>query len=86
MFEKGIRVENSFYKCKKCEILKSRKIKIVLIEGKNREIRRVLESQNIGTKSLVRVRIGCVNLDDLKPGESRDLTKTEINDLLKLCE
>ena len=86
MFEKGIRVENSFYKCKRCEILKPRKIKIVLIEGKNREIRRVLESQNIGTKSLVRVRIGCVNLDDLKPGDSRDLTKTEINDLLKLCE
>ena len=85
-FEKGIRIENSFYKCKKCEILKPRKIKIVLIEGKNREIRRVLESQNIGTKSLVRVRIGCVNLDDLKPGESRDLTKKEINDLLKLCE
>ena len=86
MFEKGIRIENSFYKCKKCEILKPRKIKIVLIEGKNREIRRVLESQNIGTKSLVRVRIGCVNLDDLKPGECRDLTKKEINDLLKLCE
>ena len=85
-FEKGIRIENSFYKCKKCEILKPRKIKIVLIEGKNREIRRVLESQNIGTKSLVRVRIGCVNLDDLKPGECRDLTKKEINDLLKLCE
>ena len=27
-----------------------------------------------------------VNLDDLKPGECRDLTKKEINDLLKLCE
>lgn len=85
-FEKGIRVEGTFYKCKKCEILKPRKIKIVLIEGKNREIRTVLESENIGTKSLVRVRIGNVNLDELKPGESRELTSFEVHGLLKLCE
>ena len=85
-FEKGIRVEGVFYKCLRCQILKSRKIKIVLIEGKNREIRTVLESQNIGTKSLVRVRIGNVNLDDLKPGDSRDLTDIEVKGLLKLCK
>ena len=85
-FEKGIRIEGTFYKCLRCEILKARKIKIVLIEGKNREIRTVLESQNIGTKSLVRVRIGNVNLDDLRPGESRDLTDFEVKGLLKLCK
>lgn len=83
-FEKGIRIEGVFYKCKKCEILKPRKVKIVLIEGKNREIRTVLESQNIGTKSLVRVRIGNVKLDELKPGESRELTDVEVKGLLKL--
>lgn len=83
--EHGIRIDNVFYKCAKCEILKARKIKIVLIEGKNREIRKLLESQNIGTKSLVRVRIGNVNLDDLRPGDSRDLTKKEVGDLLALC-
>jgi len=85
-FEKGIRIEGVFYKCKHCEILKPRKVKIVLIEGKNREIRTVLEAQNIGTKSLVRVRIGQVNLDDLKPGDSRDLTEIEIKGLLNLCK
>lgn len=84
-FEKGVRVEGVFYKCLRCEILKPRKVRIVLIEGKNREIRTVLEAQNIGTKSLVRVRIGNVNLDDLKPGESRDLTDVEVKGLLKLC-
>ena len=85
-FEKGIRVEGKFYKCLHCEILKPRKIKIILIEGKNREIRNVLDSQNIGTKSLVRVRIGNVKLDNLKPGEFRDLTKFEIQRLISLCE
>ena len=82
LFEHGLRVDNVFYKCLHCDVLKARKIRIVLIEGKNREIRNMLESQNIGTKSLVRVRIGCVNLDDLKPGESRDLTSAEIKGLL----
>lgn len=85
-FEKGFRIEGVFYKCLRCEILKPRKVKIILIEGKNREIRTVLEAQSIGTKSLVRVRIGNVNLDDLKPGESRDLTDAEVKGLLKLCK
>lgn len=83
--EHGVRIDGVFYKCVKCEILKPRKVKIVLIEGKNREIRRLLESQNIGTKSLVRVRIGNVNLDDLRPGDSRDLTAAEVKGLLKMC-
>lgn len=84
--ERGVRIEGVFYKPLKVTKLKERKLKIVLIEGKNREIRRMLESENIGTKSLVRVRIGNVNLDDLKPGDSRDLTATEVAGLLKLCK
>ena len=85
-FEKGIRVENTFYKCVRCRILKPRKVSITLIEGKNREIRTVLESQGIGTHSLVRVRIGNVNLGDLRPGEHRDLTSAEIKGLLELTK
>ena len=85
-FEGGIRVEGKFYKCVSCKILKPRKIAIILIEGKNREIRNVLESQNIGTKSLVRVRIGSVELCDLRPGDSRDLSPAEVKSLLALCE
>ena len=85
-FEDGIRVEGKFYKCVSCKILKPRKIAIILIEGKNREIRNVLESQKIGTKSLVRVRIGSVELGDLRPGDSRDLSPAEVKSLLALCE
>ena len=86
LLEHGVRIDNIFYKCVRCEILKPRKIKIVLIEGKNREIRRMLESQNIGTRSLVRVRIGNINLDNLRPGEHRDLTPREVKGLLELAE
>lgn len=85
-FEKGIRVDDKFYKCVSCKILKPRKIDIVLIEGKNREIRNVLDSQNIGTKSLVRVRIGSLKLGDLKPGDFRDLSENEVKNLLLSCK
>ena len=61
-------------------------MRVILIEGKNREIRKMLESQNIGTRSLVRVRIGNVNLDDLRPGQHRDLTEREVKGLLALCK
>ena len=85
LLEKGVRVDNIFYQCVRCDVLKPRKIRIVLIEGKNREIRKMLESQNIGTRSLVRVRIGNVNLDDLRPGEHRNLTEKEVQGLISLC-
>ncbi len=84
-FTKGIRIDDVFYRCKEARELNSHKIKIVLIEGKNREIRRVFESMNVGIKSLTRVRIGCVEIGSLKKGESRNLTPSEVQGLLKLC-
>ena len=49
-FMKGFRIDDVFYRCKKCFILKPRKVKIVLVEGKNREIRNVLDYLNIKKK------------------------------------
>ena len=83
-FKRGIRTNGVFYKCRDAQILKDRKIRIVLIEGKNREIRNVLDSINIGTKSLTRVRIGNVSIQDMKPGEFRDLSQNEVSELLSL--
>lgn len=84
-FMHGIRVDNVFYRCKDAQELNSRKMRIVLIEGKNREIRRVFESREIGIKSLTRVRIGSVSIGELKPGQFRDLTGQEIKNLKSLC-
>ncbi|AEE17144.1 pseudouridine synthase [Treponema brennaborense] len=84
-FVKGIRVDNVFYRCKSAERLNSRRMRIVLIEGKNREIRRVFEAFNIGVKQLVRIRIGNLNIQGLGPGEFRDLTAAEVADILALC-
>ena len=84
-FEKGIRVDGVFYKGKKAQDVNARRMKIVLIEGKNREIRNVFQSREIGIKRLVRVRIGNIEMNDLKSGEFRELTQSEVQGLLKLC-
>ncbi len=77
-FQSGIRVEGIFYKCRSAELLGKRKAKIVLIEGKNREIRRVFEHFQIGIKQLIRTRIGHISLDNLKKGDFRELTLKDI--------
>ena len=84
-FMKGIRIDGVFYKCKSAVEINSHRISIVLIEGKNREIRRVFESREIGIRRLVRVRIGNIKIEQLDAGEFRDLTAAEVNGLLRLC-
>ena len=81
-FERGIRVDGIFYKCRSAAAINRRKLRIVLVEGKNREIRRVLDSFNCTIKRLVRVRIGNLELGTLKAGEFRDLTAKERQALL----
>lgn len=84
-FERGIRVDGIFYKCRSAAAINRRKLRIILVEGKNREIRRVLDSFNCTIKRLVRVRIGNLELGTLKAGEFRDLTAKERQALLDLA-
>lgn len=81
-FIKGIRIDSVYYRCKSADRLSSRRLRIVLVEGKNREIRKVLDHFGIRIKSLIRTRIGPVSLGQLKYGEFRDLLPAEIADLL----
>lgn len=52
-------------------------LEIVLDEGKNRQIRRLLAALNVGVLRLVRVAIGQLELGDLKKGSVRALTRNE---------
>ena len=84
-FMHGRRIEGVVYKAKFVVKMNDRKCRIILIEGKNREIRRVFEDFNVPVRSLTRVRIGNINLNQMRPGESRDMTEEEVKGLLDLC-
>jgi 23S rRNA pseudouridine2605 synthase len=51
---------------------------ISITEGKNRQVRRMLETLGFKVLSLVRVRIGSLELGDLAPGQFRAVTAKEL--------
>jgi pseudouridine synthase len=57
-------------------------LEVVLTEGKNREVRRLLEAVGLKALKLVRTRIGPCTLEGLQVGEWRDLVRSELNSLL----
>ena len=71
---------------KDAELINSRRMRVVLIEGKNREIRRVFDKFEIGIKALTRIRIGNIKIEGLQSGNFRELTSTDVKNLLSLCE
>jgi 23S rRNA pseudouridine2605 synthase len=81
-FEKGITIEDERYKAQFIERLDSRTVRVVLIEGKNREIRRVFSHFHLHPFRLRRTRIGPVKLGELEEGKSRPLTKFEVEALI----
>jgi 23S rRNA pseudouridine2605 synthase len=54
---------------------------IALLEGKNRQIRRMLEGIGHEVRRLRRVAFGSVKLGDMKAGEYRKLTDRELGGL-----
>jgi pseudouridine synthase len=84
-FREGIdiREDDGKVKVKKISCAKSNIYNIVLTEGKKRQIRRMFGVLGIEVYDLKRIRIGSLELGDLKEGTWRDLEKKEINSLSK---
>jgi 23S rRNA pseudouridine2605 synthase len=61
-------------------------LEIVLREGRNREIRRMLAKVGHKVMRLVRVAVGPVRLGDLQPGDYRKLTREEIAGLRRAAQ
>ena len=57
-------------------------VELELGEGKNREVRRLFESQALTVKRLQRTQIGKIRLGELKPGKWRTLNAVEIKTLI----
>jgi len=56
-------------------------VELDLAEGKNREVRRMFESQGLMVRRLLRTQVGKIKLGELKPGRWRALTPPEIKTL-----
>ena len=68
-----------------CKIRRTgeRSFTIVIVQGLNRQIRRMCEHFGYNVRSLKRVRIMNLRLGNLKPGQWRELTDDELNELLR---
>lgn len=56
-------------------------LKVTLQEGRKRQVRRMTAAVGHPTLRLIRIAIGSITLDNLLPGQWRDLTPTELRTL-----
>lgn len=57
---------------------------ITLAEGKNREIRKIMNSLNCKVNRLIRISYGNIKLDHLRPGEIEQVPQNQLITLLKV--
>ncbi|MGA1998606.1 MAG: pseudouridine synthase [Terriglobales bacterium] len=77
----GVESEGEWLRVKRVEVLRHGGrncwLKVVLDEGRNRQIRRIMQALGVEVLRLVRVAIGPVELGELKKGQARRLTPKE---------
>lgn len=83
--EAGVQTDDGPLAAKRATLLregeKNAWLEIILDEGRNRHIRRLLEALQIEVLRLIRVAIGSVTLGELEKGRSRKLTPSEVKAL-----
>lgn len=86
--ESGIYLKDLDLTTRSCEIEKISKFtfRIILTQGVNRQIRRMCQNCGFQVKNLKRIRVMNILLGDLKPGEYRELSKSELEVLYRDCK
>lgn len=87
---KGVFWEGEKLKAEEVRVLKSASghshVELTMREGKNREVRRLFESQGLTVEKLQRTQIGPVKLGELPKGKWRTLTASEIKSLISAAQ
>lgn len=85
-FTQGVRHEGELLKAEKARLVEANNtrstVELELAEGRNREVRRLFESQGYLVERLCRTQIGPIKLGELRVGKWRTLTEPEIKSLL----
>ena len=88
--EKGVRLEDGVTAPCRARVLAQRDknalVEITLREGRNRQVRRMLEAVSHAASSLRRVSFAGVELEGMAPGEHRELLPAEIKKLRRVAE
>ncbi|SOB92817.1 23S rRNA pseudouridine2604 synthase [Pseudobutyrivibrio ruminis DSM 9787] len=84
----GVYLDELEVTTRKCQVekLSKRTFKIVLTQGLNRQIRRMCQMLGYRVRSLKRVRIMNIELNDLQEDTYRDVTEAELKVLNKMLE
>lgn len=77
MISKGTLVEGTFVKPVKVSKVRRGTLKIIIGEGKKREVRLLLDAAGLKIKELTRIRIGSLQLGALPVGAWRELSERE---------
>lgn len=78
---RGILLDGKRARIERVHPIAPNKLRVVLRQGINRQIRRMFEALGFRVKRLVRLRVGNLRLGDLPRGHYRILTKRELNSL-----
>jgi 23S rRNA pseudouridine2605 synthase len=82
-FRRGISIEGVRYRLQEYHRHSSRRVSLILTEGKNREIRRVFSHFRLKVRRIYRNRYGPVRLGSLPEGQVRELNDEEVRRLLR---
>ncbi|MGC9312598.1 MAG: pseudouridine synthase [Sediminispirochaetaceae bacterium] len=78
-FLNGVSIDNIVYRIERYRIVTRDAVNITLVEGKNRELRILMDHAGWKIRKLIRLRIGPVHLDTLESGSYRLLTNDEVH-------
>ena len=78
---RGIELRDGMTRPAIVERLAKSTFKITITEGRNRQVRRMVEALDAKVEKLVRTAIGAIEIGNLESGKMRDLTKAEVEQL-----
>lgn len=78
LLREGVEIDGELLRASSVGTVGPRQVRIVLTEGRNRQIRRMLAAVGLEVERLVRVRIGPLVDPHLRPGVARELEPREL--------
>lgn len=86
--EQGIMLKNEHYVAQKIEVEEEGEgsnswLIVTMQEGKNREVRKIMQYCGLQVTKLYRISFGQFNLEGMEPGEFREISQSVVEELMK---